>query len=177
MADVGFLGFPNAGKSTLLRAVSRARPKVAGYPFTTLKPHLGMVPYDDGEQVAVADIPGIIKDAHKNKGLGIDFLRHVERCSCLLYVIDMSQPDPIDQFESLKHELRHYRADLPDRPHAVVANKMDVEGAEDSLKAFKSQLDANLAVFEISGKYGRNLAPLLLYMRREYDKRKENYIP
>lgn len=133
MAHFGLIGFPNAGKSTLLRAISRARPRVAPYPFTTLKPHIGMVPYHDYVQLAVADIPGIIKDAHKNRvglnpiellsrsfskisascktthfcffyfqGLGISFLRHVERCLCLLYVIDISDPDAFQQFLVLR---------------------------------------------------------------------------
>merc|ERR1712029_974290 len=133
MADVGFLGFPNAGKSTLLRAMSRARPKVAGYPFTTLRPHTAMLRYHDGLQLAVADIPGIIADAHKDKGLGIEFLRHIERCACLLYVIDMSQQDPFHQFETLKFELGQYREDLPNRSHTIVANKMDEDQSRDNI--------------------------------------------
>merc|ERR1712029_114200 len=177
MADVGFLGFPNAGKSTLLRAMSRARPKVAGYPFTTLRPHIGMVPYDDGVQLAVADIPGIIADAHKDKGLGIEFLRHIERCACLLYVIDMSQQDPFHQFETLKFELGQYRADLPEKPFAIVAIKMDTEESQDNIGHFKQQIREkapDLGVFEISAKYGNNITALLQYIRYHYDARKEH---
>lgn len=185
MADVGFLGFPNAGKSTLLRAMSRARPKVAAYPFTTLRPHIGMVPYEDGVQVAVADIPGIIEDAHKDKGLGIEFLRHIERCACLLYVIDMSSPDansqddksPFDQFEALRYELSQYNADLPDRPFAVVANKMDLDESEGSaLETLRAQLkekSPDVTVFEISAKYGTNISQLLQFIRTQFDVRCE----
>jgi len=174
MADVGFLGFPNAGKSTLLRAISRARPKVAGYPFTTLRVHIGMVPYDDGVQLAVADIPGIIAGAHKNEGLGISFLRHVERCACLLYIIDVARADAFEQLEALQFELGQYRSDLPSRPRAIVANKMDAEDSERNLEDFKVQLSQSsdfngLPLFGVSGKYGTNIASLLQYVRLQYD--------
>lgn len=168
MADVGLVGFPNAGKSTFLRAISRARPKVAPYAFTTLTPHIGMVPYSDGVQLAVADIPGIIEDAHKNRGLGINFLRHIERCKCLLYVLDMSQSYAQDQFESLKSELEHYSPGLSQRPHAILANKMDLEGAQENAEKFQSWLKDNeisSKLIQISAQKNQRISQVLSYMR------------
>ncbi|KAK6185148.1 hypothetical protein SNE40_007443 [Patella caerulea] len=168
MAHAGLIGFPNAGKSTLLRAISRARPKVASYPFTTLNPHVGMVIYDDHEQIAVADIPGLIEGAHQNKGLGISFLRHIERCACLLYVLDLSVEEPWHQLEALKYELEQYQVGLSERPHAIIGNKIDVEGAKEKLEILKSSI--NLPVFVISGKNKIGIDNLLIHLRQLYDK-------
>ena len=177
MAHVGLIGLPNAGKSTLLRAISRARPRVAAYPFTTLTPHIGMVPYDDYVQISVADIPGIIKDAHKNKGLGISFLRHIERCLCLLYVIDMSQNDAFSDLQTLKYELEQYRPGLSSRMSAIIVNKMDIPSANDNILTFMEALKEEYKdsetkpppVFEVSGKLGSNIQPLLEFVRQIYD--------
>lgn len=170
MADVGLIGFPNAGKSTLLRAISRARPKVAAYPFTTLVPHIGMVPYNDGVQLAVADIPGIIEDAHKNKGLGISFLRHIERCKCLLYVLDMAQSAPVEQFQCLTYELEQYSPGLSSRPHAIIANKMDLAEAKSNLEHFQSWLISesklNSRLIAISAQEKSNTLELVSYIRQ-----------
>ena len=177
MAHVGLIGLPNAGKSTLLRAISRARPKVAAYPFTTLTPNIGMVPYDDDVQISVADIPGIIPDAHKNRGLGISFLRHIERCLCLLYVIDMSQTDAFSDLTSLKYELEQYRPGLSNRMSAIIANKMDIPSANDNIDTFMKELRSECKnidirpppVFQVSGKLGNNIEPLLQFVRQMYD--------
>ncbi|KAL3859504.1 hypothetical protein ACJMK2_009722 [Sinanodonta woodiana] len=168
MAHAGLIGFPNAGKSTLLRAISRARPKVAAYPFTTLNPHVGMVVYDDFEQIAVADIPGLIPDAHKNRGLGIAFLRHIERCTCLLYVIDLSVDEPWIQLDSLKFELEQYKERLSKRPHAVIGNKIDLPNADKNLKELEERID--LPVFAVSAKKRLNIEPVLYHLRELYDK-------
>ncbi|XP_041375708.1 mitochondrial ribosome-associated GTPase 2-like [Gigantopelta aegis] len=168
MAHAGLIGFPNAGKSTLLRAISRARPKVAAYPFTTLNPHVGMVMYDDFEQIAVADIPGLISGAHKNRGLGISFLRHIERCACLLYVIDLSLDKPWTQFEDLRFELECYKAGLSQRPHAIIGNKIDLPVAKSNLSLLQKHVD--LPVFPISAEKMIGLDPLLIHLRQMYDK-------
>ncbi|XP_044009974.1 mitochondrial ribosome-associated GTPase 2-like [Aphidius gifuensis] len=139
MAHVGLIGLPNAGKSTLLRSITRARPKVASYPFTTLKPHLGMVLYDDYEQIAVADLPGLIEDSHKNRGLGITFLKHAERCAALLFILDASLDEPWEQLSLLKNEIQQFSSALNERPSLIIANKMDLPGAQENLEKLKEK--------------------------------------
>ncbi|XP_074659914.1 mitochondrial ribosome-associated GTPase 2-like [Tubulanus polymorphus] len=167
IADAGLVGFPNAGKSTLLRAISRARPKVAAYPFTTLKPHVGVIEYEDYEQVAVADIPGLIHGAHQNRGLGISFLKHIERCVCLLYVIDLSVDEPWRQLDDLKFELEQYQRGLSERPHAIVGNKIDVPDAARNLIELERRID--MPVFALSAKRLIDVEPLMLHLRKLYD--------
>lgn len=167
IAHVGLIGFPNAGKSTLLRALSRARPKVAAFPFTTLNPHIGMIEYDDYVQVAVADIPGLIEGAHRNRGLGFSFLRHIERCNCLLYVIDLSGHLCWTQLSALKFELEQYQKGLSERPHAIVANKIDLPWAKKNLDLLKKEVD--LPIYAISAKHQENIDPLLSHIRQLYE--------
>ncbi|GKS57458.1 GTPase Obg [Nitrospira sp.] len=141
LADVGLIGLPNAGKSTLIAAISAARPKIADYPFTTLVPNLGVVRAGDDRSFVVADIPGLIEGAHEGKGLGQQFLRHIERTSVLLYVIDISEwapEDPVTAFEILRHELVAYDASLRKRPFAVVATKLDLKGDGTRLSALQT---------------------------------------
>ncbi|XP_055327278.1 mitochondrial ribosome-associated GTPase 2-like [Paramacrobiotus metropolitanus] len=167
IAHAGLVGFPNAGKSTLLSALSRARPKVASYPFTTLHAHVGIIEYEDRTSLAIADLPGIIPDAHKNRGLGLEFLRHIERCVCLMYVIDLSQPEPWLQLEHLRYELDMYSPGLADRPCAIVGNKIDLPEAQANLSELQSRVD--LPVFPISAKKGINVTSLLIHFRKLYD--------
>ena len=139
IADAGLLGFPNAGKSSLLSAVSAATPKIASYPFTTLNPIVGTIVYDDYAKIRLADVPGIIEGAAKGVGLGLDFLRHLERAHVLVYVIDMAGTDgrePWADYEVLKREIEEYSAELAERPAIVVANKMDVPVARENLERF-----------------------------------------
>lgn len=147
IADVGFVGAPNAGKSTLLGAISRAKPQVGHYAFTTLRPNLGKLEFEDFFSITVADIPGLIKGAHQNVGLGHDFLRHIERTKALAYVVDLAAsldgrngPPPWQQFDDLKFELDMYQAGLSSRPSLVVGTKLDEEGAEDMLREFRRRL-------------------------------------
>jgi GTP-binding protein len=142
IADAGLVGYPNAGKSTLLGKISAAHPKVAPYPFTTLNPVVGVVELGGYRRATVADIPGLIEGAHENKGLGHEFLRHIERCKLLLFVLDMAgseERDPVDDFRTLRRELKLYDPRLAARPFAVVANKMDLPDAAVHLRQFKAK--------------------------------------
>jgi GTP-binding protein len=144
IADVGLVGYPNAGKSTLLTAISRARPKVAPYPFTTLTPQIGIVEYaPDFHRLVVCDVPGLIAGAHRNVGLGHAFLRHIERCKVLVLLLDMAGTDaraPWDDYRALLAELELYDPGLLKRPRLVVANKMDEPAAEANLKTFRRKI-------------------------------------
>ena len=143
IADVGLVGYPNAGKSTLLRALSAARPKVAPYPFTTLHPMVGVVEYEDFSRLTVADIPGLIDGAHRNVGLGHHFLRHIERTHLLVYVLDMAGIDgrtPWDDFRHLQNELELYMKGLSKRPALIAANKMDLPESAENLALLKDEL-------------------------------------
>ncbi len=142
VADIGLVGYPNAGKSTLLSRISHARPKIAPYPFTTLHPVIGTVPFDDFRTLRMADIPGLIDGAHEGVGLGDDFLRHIERSGFLIFVIDMAGVDgrdPLEDFSNLRRELQLYREDLASRPYLVVGNKMDVAEALQNSASFEKE--------------------------------------
>lgn len=142
MAEVGLVGFPNAGKSTLLTAISKARPKVAPYPFTTLHPQIGILEYGDFHRMTVCDVPGLIEGAHRNAGLGHKFLRHIERCNILVLVMDMAGMDgrnPWDDYKQLLAELKLYDLGLLDKPLLLAANKMDEPAAAVNLRKFKRQ--------------------------------------
>ncbi len=157
IADVGLVGFPNAGKSTLLSALSEARPKVADYPFTTLEPNLGVVTFSDYRSFVMADIPGIIEDAHEGKGLGIQFLRHIERNNLLLFLVACNAGIK-DQYNALLHELKEYREDLLDKPRILAITKMDLK------EGFKLdepvEIDDNIDIVEISSATGHNVETL-----------------
>lgn len=168
IATAGFVGFPNAGKSTLLRAISRAKPKVAAYPFTTLKPSIGMVQYGDCFQVAVADIPGIVHGAHRNEGLGFSFLRHIVRCECMLFVLDYSQ-DLLWQYEALKTELELYDPELLKKESALIVNKIDLAEDEKKIKQLAAKLFPDKQIFFVSGKYRTCIEPMLLYLREKHE--------
>ena len=143
MADVGIVGYPNAGKSTLLTAISRARPKIAAYPFTTLTPQVGIVEYADFKRLTLCDVPGLIEGAHNNVGLGHAFLRHITRCKILVILLDMAGTDgrePWSDYQQLLNELELYDPVLLDKPRLVVANKIDEPAAEANLKKFKRRV-------------------------------------
>ena len=144
IAEVGLVGYPNAGKSTLLAAVSKARPKIAAYPFTTLTPQVGIMEYaKDFKRLTVCDVPGLIEGAHMNVGLGHKFLRHIQRCKVLVLLLDMAGTDnraPWDDYKQLIEELGHYAPDMLTKPRLVVANKMDEPAAEQNLKTFKRKV-------------------------------------
>lgn len=143
IADVGIIGFPNAGKSTLISVISSARPKIGNYPFTTISPNIGMVQHEWGEPFAVADIPGLIDGAHSGHGLGIKFLRHVERTRILVHMIDASEiddEDPLKQYHSINKELSLYSDKLAAKPQIIVLNKIDLPESVEKARAFKSAI-------------------------------------
>jgi GTP-binding protein len=153
LADVGLVGYPSVGKSTLLTAVSNATPEIAPYHFTTLIPHLGVVRVGEGESFVMADLPGLIKGASEGKGLGLQFLRHIERCRVLVHVVDMSSfenRDPYQDFLDINEELRKYGFRLLERPMIIAANKMDDEASELFLEEFKQKLQGKYEIFPIS---------------------------
>ncbi len=166
IADCGIVGFPNAGKSTLINAISAAKSKVANYPFTTKEPVLGVVKNDDCNFV-IADLPGLIEDAHQGRGLGIKFLKHAERTKLLIHIIDMageSGRDPLEDFLKLNDELKFYSAGLNQKPQIIVANKMDLESAKENLKRFKSKIKKR--IFLVSAKEREGIGEFLSALRK-----------
>ncbi|MEN8212279.1 MAG: GTPase ObgE [Thermodesulfobacteriota bacterium] len=166
LADVGLVGLPNAGKSTLISSISAARPKIADYPFTTLTPILGMVDPPFGEPFAVADIPGLIEGAHEGVGLGINFLKHIERTGILVHLIDISQIDPdspLDSFNLINKELSKYSKTLAQKTQIVVLNKIDLSDTSEKIKAFKNSLkDFQILVLSaVTGKGTKELIKVL----------------
>ena len=169
IADVGLVGFPNAGKSTFLSAVTRARPKIADYPFTTLHPNLG-VGYVDGDEIILADIPGLIEGANNGAGLGDRFLGHIERCRVLLHIIDGTQDDPVSAYRTVRHELIEYGADINMKKELVALNKCDAlndQLIEEAQTALETELGKPVA--KISGIDGRGLDEVLRQLKSETD--------
>ncbi|CAI5747379.1 unnamed protein product [Peronospora destructor] len=174
IADVGLVGYPNAGKSTLLSVLSRATPEIAPYPFTTLHPYVGIVDFPDTFRLSVADIPGLIDGAHRNVGLGHDFLRHIERTKILMYVLDTAGSegrDPLEDFRHLQRELELYAPGISSRPSLIVANKMDELGAEENFHRLHQSTD--LAVLPVSALHKVDIdtiARTLRWMIESYSK-------
>jgi len=168
IADVGLVGFPNAGKSTILSVVSAANPKIANYPFTTLEPNLGVVSLDEGNSFVMADIPGIIEGAHEGVGLGLEFLRHVERTKLLLHVVDVAAVDgrdPLSDFETINAELEKYNPELARRPQVIAANKIDLPEGRKNLEAFKKAVEEKgYSVFPISAVSKNGIKELMYHI-------------
>jgi GTPase len=170
IADVGLVGLPNAGKSTILSRVSSAHPKIANYPFTTLKPQLGIVELPDYHRMVMADLPGLIEGAHDGQGLGDEFLKHIERTRMLCHVVDMaplSGPDPLTAYNMITEELRLYSAELAARPVVIAANKLDLPEAQENLEIFREEVD--VPIYEISAATGTGLKQLLGALRQELE--------
>lgn len=170
IAEIGLVGMPNAGKSTLMKALTQVPVKIGAYPFTTLFPNLGYTRYDDYHQVLIADIPGIIEGAHLDKGLGFAFLKHIERSKALIFVIDAAgseDRDPVDDFRVLLHELKQYREALLDRPLLIALNKADEESATDLITEFKKHFpEYKHQIIETSGVTGLGIEELKKAIRK-----------
>ena len=173
LADVGLVGFPNAGKSTLIAAISAARPKIADYPFTTLTPNLGVVAWQEDRSFVVADIPGLIEGAHEGKGLGFQFLRHIERTSFLLHLVDISEwapGDPVQSLDVMRKELAAYDPTLQDKPFAVVGTKLDVAGHTDRLERLESYCRRRrIRFFAVSAVTRQGLEALVQFAGKKVD--------
>ncbi len=173
LADVGLVGYPNAGKSTFIAAVSAARPKIADYPFTTLTPNLGVVRSSEEHTFVIADIPGLIEGAHEGKGLGFQFLRHIERTSLLIHMIDVSEwatEDPVASLKIMRHELATYDRTLADRPYAVVGTKIDIKGEGERLEQLKKYCQRRkIRFFAISAATREGLDECLRYMGQQVE--------
>lgn len=180
IADVGLVGFPSVGKSTLLSVVSAAKPKIADYHFTTLSPNLGVVNTADQRSFVLADLPGLIEGAHEGIGLGHQFLRHVERTRVILHVLDMAATegrDPYEDFVKINNELEEYDPTLLERPMMIVANKMDAPEAEEQLALFKEQLEKDYPVFPVSSITKEGIRNLLLEVANKLDEIPKNHQP
>jgi len=173
LADVGIIGFPNAGKSTLISRISAARPKIADYPFTTLVPNLGVVSYDEGKTFVAADIPGLIKGAHEGAGVGIRFLRHIERTRILIHLLDLSpftERDPIEDYKVMNEELEAYSPELKKKPQIIAPNKIDITEAREKLKEVKDHFNKmGIEVFPISSATGEGLKELVREVGRRLE--------
>ncbi len=178
LADVGLIGLPNAGKSTLISALSSARPKIAGYPFTTLSPVLGVVKYGVFKSFVIADIPGLIEGAHKGTGLGFQFLRHVERTSVLLHLVDISETangDPVDNFEKINKELQLYSPELMKKPQAVAGTKVDIKGDGIRLDRLANYCKDKLYdFFPICAVKGEGIIDLIQYVAKKVEEHKRS---
>ncbi|WAA13939.1 GTPase ObgE [Fervidibacillus halotolerans] len=164
LADVGLVGFPSVGKSTLLSIVSSAKPKIADYHFTTIVPNLGVVETDDQRSFVIADLPGLIEGAHQGAGLGLQFLRHIERTRVIVHVIDMGAVegrDPYEDFVKINNELKEYNLRLTERPMIIAANKMDIPEAEENLRNFKERLTEDIPIYPISAVTKEGIRELL----------------
>jgi GTP-binding protein len=177
LADVGIIGFPNAGKSTLISVISAARPKIADYPFTTLVPNLGVVKAGDREPFVVADIPGLIAGAHTGAGLGIHFLRHIERTRMLVHLIDASAIDPekpLEAYDAINTELSSYSPDLARKPQIIALNKLDLPGTEERARAFKAALKKRTTLYLISAATVKGVDQLLAQISNRLDELKDD---
>lgn len=166
IADAGLVGYPNAGKSTLLSAISNAKPKVASYPFTTLQPIVGTVEFEDYSRAVVADIPGLIEGAANNRGLGHEFLRHIMRCHLLLLVVDMTglEHDPIEAVQTLRREIKLYSEELAERPWVIIANKMDEDSAQENLRLLQHRF-GKTEIIPLSAQQGEGIPELKKRLR------------
>ncbi len=172
LADVGLVGYPSVGKSTLISMVSAAKPKIAEYHFTTLTPNLGVVDAGEGRSFVMADLPGLIEGAHEGVGLGHQFLRHVERTRLILHVVDMAGiegRDPYEDYVQINEELKLYNQKLEDRPQIVAANKMDIPEAEENLKAFREKIGEEVEIFPISAATKQGIQELIYAVADKLD--------
>lgn len=171
LADVGLIGLPNAGKSTLISVMSSAKPKIADYPFTTLVPNLGVVKFEDRRSFVVADIPGLIEGAHSGSGLGFQFLRHIERTSILLHLVDVSDiltTDPVEDFEKINNELLLYGHDVMEKPMAVAGTKIDIAHEKERLNRLKDYCkDKGLDFFPISSVTHEGINEIMFYLSKK----------
>ncbi len=176
LADVGIIGMPNAGKSTLISVISASKPKIASYPFTTIVPNLGVVGTDDDRSFVAADMPGLIEGASRGEGLGQQFLRHIERTRVLVHVIDMSAfegRDPYEDFVTINEELKAYKHDLENRPQVIAANKMDMPEAEANLERFRSLYKGKAPIVPISSVTKMNIKELVYLVADTLDETKK----
>jgi GTP-binding protein len=177
IADVGLVGFPNVGKSTLIRRVSAARPRVADYPFTTLVPHLGVVRYAEDRTFVLADIPGLIEGAHAGHGLGTRFLRHVSRTAILIHLLDgggLSGRDPVQDFETINRELERFDSDLRAKPQIVVANKVDLIGAAERDALTQRFAARGIRLWSISAATGAGINDLIREVGRRVEAQRKS---